>query len=71
MTIENRVNPFIPPAAEINKKDSEEPRIDPDVPWYEEHNQDAARKLGVRWNGSGYVDSDGCQILDKYGQPLG
>ena len=52
------------------EKEAEKPRIDPDVPWHEEHNLDAARKLGVRYVGYGYVDSDGCQILDKYGQPL-
>jgi hypothetical protein len=53
------------------KPKSEEPHISPSVPWYEEHNQEAARKLGVKWGGNGYYDSDGCQVLDKYGQPLG
>jgi hypothetical protein len=58
-------------AAETPKE--EKPRIDPSVPWYEEHNQEAASKLGVRYSRRvrGYVDSDGCQVLDKFGQPLG
>jgi len=56
---------------EAEKQKSEEPRIDPDVPWYEEHNLEAARKLKLRWNGRGYVDKEGCRVLDRYGQPLG
>lgn len=48
-----------------------EPRIDPDVPWYESHNLEAARKLKLKWNGRWYVDKDGCKVLDRYGQPLG
>ncbi len=79
MSIEDRVNPFIPPAAEVNKKDSKpeepkpEPRIDPSTSPYTPHNQDAARELGVRYSPKrkGYVDSDGCQVLDRFGQPLG
>jgi hypothetical protein len=54
-----------------DKPKEREPRIDPDVPWHEEHNLNVARKLRVRWNGRGYVDVDGCQVLDRYGQPLG
>ena len=46
------------------------PRIDPDVPWHEEHNRDAARKL--RWRYSPrrrvYVDSDGEKVADRFGQ---
>lgn len=49
------------------------PTIDPDVPWYEEHNLDAARKLGVTYNRRRgyYVDEDGCPTRDRFGQPLG
>lgn len=52
---------------------NEAPRIDPDVPWYEEHNLGAAKKLGVRYSRARkcYVDSDGCPVLDSFGQPLG
>ena len=55
----------------VGSKEAGEPRIDPDVPWYEEHNLEAARKLKLKWNGRGYVDKDGCRVLDRYGQPLG
>lgn len=65
-------------AENIDKKvkdagNKQEPRIDSDVPWYEEHNRDAARKLRVKYdkNGRVYRDSDGCPTLDEFGQPLG
>lgn len=50
----------------------EKPRIDPDVPHYEEHNQDAARQLGWRYDKRNrrYRDSDGELIADRFGQPL-
>jgi hypothetical protein len=50
----------------------EEPRIDPSVPWHEEHNRDAARNLGWRYdrNRGFYVDQDGEIVADIFGQPL-
>ena len=55
---------------QINK---EEPRIDPDVSPYEEHNRETAEELGWRYSSKRkcYVDSDGEIIADKFGQPLG
>ena len=55
----------------VETKKTGEHRIDPDVPWYESHNLEAARQLKVKWNGRWYVDRDGCRVLDRYGQPLG
>lgn len=48
-------------------------RIDPDVPWNEEHNLEAAEKLRVKYDKKAkvYKDSDGCPVLDRYGQELG
>jgi hypothetical protein len=49
------------------------PRIDPDVSPYEEHNREAARRLGLRYSRRRgcYVDEDGCPTRDRFGQPLG
>jgi hypothetical protein len=48
------------------------PDFDPDVPWYEEHNRDAARARGLSYDRRSrvYRDEDGCPTLDKFGQPL-
>ena len=57
-----------------NKKDKQdrEIRIDPDVPWSEEHNLEAARRLRVSYDAKSraYRDSDGYVVLDRFGQPL-
>lgn len=57
----------------LEKIVEQKPRIDPDVSWNEEHNLEVAKKLGVRYDikRKVYQDSDGCPVLDKYGQPLG
>ena len=51
----------------------EKPKIDPSIPWNEEHNLNVAKKLGVRYDIKRrvYRDNDGCPVLDKYGQSLG
>lgn len=59
-----------------NKKLEEkikEIRIDPDVPWDEEHNLDSAKKLDIIYDKKikVYRDKEGCPVLDKYGQYLG
>lgn len=58
------------PKTEVKKFQTS--RIDPSVPWHEEHNLDAARKLGWRYSPvrRGYVDSDGESVADRFGQPL-
>jgi hypothetical protein len=55
---------------EAEKPKESKPRIDPSVPWDEEHNLEAAKELGVSWNGRGYDDEEGCPTLDEYGQPF-
>lgn len=56
-----------------DKKLEEKVRIDPDIPWNEPHNLEAARKLGIQYDRKAkvYKDSDGCLVRDKYGQELG
>lgn len=73
---ENQPNPDLEKRAnkpEVKKSDINQPRIDPDVPWNEEHNLDAASQLRWRYDKRSrcYRDSDGELIADEYGQPLG
>lgn len=48
------------------------PRIDPSVPWYEEHNREAAQRREWRYDRRRglYVDKDGEIVADRLGQPL-
>lgn len=50
----------------------EVPRIDPSVPWHEEHNREAARREEWRYDRKRglYVDKDGEIVADRLGQPL-
>ncbi len=52
--------------------DDKKPKFDPDLSRDHETNREAARMRGLRWSKKkrAYVDSDGCLVRDKFGQPL-
>lgn len=64
-------NPFVPSTAAINSQ-KETPRIDPSTSPYTEHNQEAAERLGLKYNSKrrGYIDSDGVRVTDRFRQSL-
>ncbi len=46
--------------------------FDPDFSPDNLHNQEIARRLGLRYDSEkrSYVDEDGCLVRDRYGQPF-
>lgn len=45
------------------------PEFDADLPHAHPQNKAAAAAHGLRWDGGGYIDEDGCLIRDRFGQP--
>jgi hypothetical protein len=57
----------------MNDKQPKPIKFDPDLSPNAQVNQDAAEARGLHYSERDrvYKDSDGCQILDRFGQPLG
>lgn len=56
-----------------NNSDKKLPEFEPELPWYNVHNVNAANSRGLVYDDirSVYVDEDGCPVRDRYGQPIG